>query len=155
VPTDHSTPLEPRLMLTALTEAGKARTDELTQLAEEVRLEREELTKKGEELDDELARLIAERARLKRVAMPNVGDAIPSEGFIPKTPHEAAAVLGVGPKPSRAEVETAYKDLVRSAHPDRVADLHPGIRNEAENLTVALNAARDLLLEHADQSAVG
>jgi DnaJ-domain-containing protein 1 len=155
VPTDHSSVLEPALMLTALTEAGAARTDELMQLAEEVRLEREELTRKGEELDDELARLIAERARLKRAAMPNGGEATPSEGFIPKTPHEATAILGVGPNPNRAEVETAYKELVRSAHPDRVADLHPGIRHEAENLTVALNAARDLLLEHSGQSAVG
>jgi len=155
VPTDHSTPLQPHQMLTALSEAGRARTDELTRLAEEVRMEREELAKKGEELDDELARLIAERARLKRVATPNGGDASPPAGYVPKSPAEAAAVLGVGPNPTRAEVEAAYRDLVRSAHPDRVADLHPGIRNEAENLTVALNTARDILLENADQSAVG
>jgi DnaJ-domain-containing protein 1 len=155
LPVDRSVPLDPDAMLAALAEAGRARTDELAELAEEVRLEREELAKKAEELDDELARLIAERARLKRVATPGGADAPPPPGYVPKSPAEAAAVLGVGPNPGRAEVDAAYRELVRSAHPDRVAGLHPGIRDEAENLTVALNAARDILLANADQPAVG
>ena len=153
IPPDESVPLRPERMLTALSEAGRARTDELERLAEEVRLEREELARKGEELDDELARLIAERARLKRIATPNGGEVPPPPGYLPKTSQEAIAVLGIDPDASRAQIESAYRDLVRSAHPDRVAGLHPGIRNEAENLTVALNAARDILL--AGQPKVG
>jgi hypothetical protein len=43
-------------------------------------------------------------------------------------------------------VERAYREQVTRCHPDRVAGLHPTIRGQAEGLTVALNAARDLLL---------
>jgi hypothetical protein len=146
VPPDRPEPLRPEPMLAALAETGRLRTEELAKLAEDVKHEREELAKRAEELEDELARLIAERARLKQVPTPNGATANGHPPHVPRTQSEAAAVLGVGPTSSRTEIERAYRDLVRSAHPDRVADLHPGIRQEAESLTVALNAARDILL---------
>ena len=73
----------------------------------------------------------------------------PQNGYVPKSPLEASQVLGVAVSASKTEVERAYKDLVRRAHPDRVADLHPSIKQEAESLTIALNAARDVLLKGA------
>lgn len=148
VPPDEPRAIDPQQMLGSLAEQGRERTEELTRLAEEVRLERAELAKKGEELDEELARLIAERARLKRIpTMTPNGVASPQNGYVPKSASEAAQILGLGPAPSKVEVERAYRDLVRSTHPDRVAGLHPGIKQEAESLTIALNAARDVLLK--------
>lgn len=148
VPPDGPPDLDPGDMLSALAEAGRERTEQLQELAEEVRLEREDLAKKGEELDEELARLIAERARLKRMpTMTPNGAATPQDGYVPKSPSEASQILGVTAGAGKTEVERAYKDLVRSAHPDRVADLHPSIKQEAESLTIALNAARDILLQ--------
>lgn len=46
-------------------------------------------------------------------------------------------------------MERAYREQVTRCHPDRVAGLHPTIRGQAEGLTVALNAARDLMLGRA------
>ena len=68
---------------------------------------------------------------------------------VPRSTADAAALLGVGADASPAEVERAYRDQVTRCHPDRVADLHPAIQGQAEGLTVALNAARDLLLGRA------
>jgi curved DNA-binding protein CbpA len=65
---------------------------------------------------------------------------------VPRTAAEAADLLGVAAGAPAAEVERAYRDQVTRCHPDRVAGLHPTIRGQAEGLTVALNAARDLLL---------
>jgi curved DNA-binding protein CbpA len=65
---------------------------------------------------------------------------------LPRSPDEAAALLGLEAGAPAAEVDRAYRDQVSRCHPDRVAGLHPAIRGQAEGLTVALNAARDLLL---------
>jgi curved DNA-binding protein CbpA len=65
---------------------------------------------------------------------------------VPSTPDAAAALLGVPPNCPPEDVERAYRTLVASAHPDRVADLDPRIRASAEEITVALNGARDVLL---------
>lgn len=147
LPGDQPPAMRPQVMLDALVEVGRERTDELSRLARDVRDEREELSRRSQELDDELARLIAERARLRRVPTPGALASSAEPAYLPRTASEAAALLGVGPTSTRAEVDRAYRDLVRGAHPDRVAGLHPGLRQEAESLTVALNAARDLLLQ--------
>ena len=146
VPADAPPVFDPQTMLSALAEAGRARTEELQELAEEVRRERVELAEKGEELDQELARLIAERARLKRIPTMIPNGAEQQNSYVPRSPTEASQILGVTAAAGPAEIEQAYKELVRSTHPDRVADLHPSIRQEAESLTIALNAARDILL---------
>ena len=63
---------------------------------------------------------------------------------VPRTAAEAAALLGVPRGAPATEVERAYREQVTRCHPDRVAGLHPAIQGQAEGLTVALNAARDL-----------
>ena len=65
---------------------------------------------------------------------------------MPRTEAEASALLGLPRGAAPDEVERAYREQVSRCHPDRVAGLHPAIQGQAEGLTVALNAARDLLL---------
>ena len=65
---------------------------------------------------------------------------------MPRTEAEASALLGLPQGAAPDEVERAYREQVSRCHPDRVAGLHPSIQGQAEGLTVALNAARDLLL---------
>jgi curved DNA-binding protein CbpA len=67
----------------------------------------------------------------------------------PRTSSEAAALLGLPDGAAPSEVERAWRDQVIRCHPDRVAGLHPAIQGQAEGLTVALNAARDLMLGRA------
>jgi DnaJ-domain-containing protein 1 len=80
--------------------------------------------------------------------------AVPADPVaVPRTPAEAADLLGVAAGARAADVERAYRDQVTRCHPDRVAGLHPSIRGQAEGLTVALNAARDLLLGRVPRRA--
>ena len=51
---------------------------------------------------------------------------------------QARSILGVGPTASRAEIELAYRRLIRRVHPDV---------GGAAGLAAHLNAARDLLLK--------
>jgi hypothetical protein len=50
---------------------------------------------------------------------------------------EARSILGVGPEAGRAEIEAAYKRLMRRAHPDQ---------GGTAGLAAQLNAARERLL---------
>lgn len=50
---------------------------------------------------------------------------------------EARSVLGVGPAATKAEIDAAYKRLMRMAHPDK---------GGTSGLAAQLNAARDRLL---------
>jgi hypothetical protein len=84
--------------------------------------------------------------RPARVARPA---AVADPVAIPRTTAEAAALLGIVAGAAAADVERAYRDQITRCHPDRVAELHPRIRGQAEGLTVALNSARDLLLGRA------
>lgn len=54
---------------------------------------------------------------------------------------EAREILGLGPHPNRADIEAAYKKLIKKVHPD-----HGGSGWLAERLT----AARDKLLSELD-----
>lgn len=150
VPADAPAPLEPEAMLAALREDPAARDRRLIDLAREVAEERDRLASERAALAQERAAVAAERARRRRVRPapappPVAGPAVP----VPRTSGEARALLGLAEGAPAAEVERAYREQVTRCHPDRVAGLHPSIRGQAEGLTVALNAARDLLLGRA------
>jgi DnaJ-domain-containing protein 1 len=51
---------------------------------------------------------------------------------------QARSILGVGPTADRAEIEQAYRRLIRRVHPDA---------GGAPGLAAQLNAARDVLLK--------
>jgi hypothetical protein len=150
VPGDAPPDPDPDTMLGALREDSAARDRRLIELAEEVREERERLAGERVRLEREWADVQAERARLGRARReaPKAGPrAVPRRP--PTTRAEAASILGVADGASAREVERCWREAVVRCHPDRVADLHPQIRAQAEQLTVALNAARDLLLDRA------
>lgn len=150
VPGDAPAALEPEAMLNALREDPQVRDRRLIALAQEVRDERARLVDERHELEQERAMLRAEAARRRRprpapAPTPRIA-AVPGTVPLPRTATEAAEILGVAADASGAEIDRAYRDLVTRCHPDRVAGLHPVIRGQAEGLTVAVNAARDLML---------
>lgn len=157
VPGDAPAPLDPEAMLSALREDPRVRDRRLIALAEEVREERERLVDERHALEQERATLRAEAARRRRPrAAPAPGPriaAVPGAVPVPRSADEAAEVLGVTADASSAEVDRAYRELITRCHPDRVAGLHPVIRGQAEGLTVAVNAARDLMLGRAPRRA--
>ena len=147
VPPDEPAMLDPEAMLAALREDPAARDRRLVALAEEVAQERERLVAERAALAEERALMAAERVRRpasRPAASPRPAAADPVA--IPRTSAEAAALLGLAAGASTAAVERAYREQITRCHPDRVAELHPTIRGQAEGLTVALNSARDLLL---------
>ncbi len=143
VPADEPPAIEPADMLSALREDPAVRDRRLVDLAREVAEERERLTAERAALAEERAILATERARRPR---PRPAAAPADPVAVPRTAADAAALLGVADGAPAAEVERAWRDQVTRCHPDRVAELHPAIRTRAESLTVALNAARDVLL---------
>ncbi len=151
VPGDEPPRLDPADMLAALKEDTGLRDRRLMALAQEVaeererlREERERLLEERDELEMELARA---RRRRERPTRPAETAAAASEAVaIPRTAPEALALLGLPSGAPPRDVERAWRDQVVRCHPDRVVDLHPAIRGQAEGLTIALNAARDLLL---------
>lgn len=147
VPGDEPAAIDPEAMLTALREDPAARDRRLVALAKEVAEERERLVAERAALTEERAILAAERARPR----PRPAGAAPAADpvTVPRTAAEASALLGLSTDAPAAEVERAYRDQITRCHPDRVAELHPSIRGQAEGLTVALNSARDLLLGRA------
>lgn len=148
VPGDEPAELDPQAMLGALREDPAARDRRLVSLAREVAEERERLLEERAALAQERATLAAERSRRRRVrpVPPPPPSAPAAEVPLPRTPAEAAALLGLASGAAPEEVDRAYRDQVSRCHPDRVEGLHPAIRGQAEGLTVAINAARDLLL---------
>ena len=150
VPGDRPAELDPAVMLDALREDPSARDRRLLQLADEVREERAHLAAERAALAEERAALRAEAAQRRRTrpASPPPPRRAPVRSGpvpIPRTPGEAAALLEVRLDASPGEVDRAYREMITRCHPDRVAGLHPSIRGQAEGLTVALNAARELL----------
>jgi hypothetical protein len=145
---DDPADLEPEAMLEALREDPAARDRRLVALAREVAEERERLVEERAALAEERAMMAAERARRprSRPAPPPPPAALGASVAPPRTSREAAALLGLPDDAPPAEVERAWRDQVIRCHPDRVAGLHPAIQGQAEGLTVALNAARDLML---------
>ena len=154
VPADLPDAPDPAAMLEALREDPAARDRRLIELAAEVRAERERLAGERAELEHERAAVLAERARLRR-ARPAAGRRGPAREparaplDLPRTRAEALALLGLDDGAGDDDIERGYRQMVRRCHPDQVASLHPDIRQRAEDLTVALNAARDLLVAPA------
>ena len=146
VPDDAPDDPDPEAMLAALREDPATRDRRLISLAREVAEERERLVAERVALVEERARVAADRARRRRVGP--VPSPPPANGTVavPRTEGEASALLGLPRGAAPDEVERAYREQVSRCHPDRVAGLHPAIQGQAEGLTVALNAARDLLL---------
>jgi hypothetical protein len=149
VPADEPAELDPEVMLGALREDPAARDRRLVSLAREVAEERERLREERAALAEERASIAAERSRRRRIRPVPPPSAPVAEVPLPRSPGEAAALLGLAAGAAPDEVDRAYRDQVSRCHPDRVAGLHPAIRGQAERLTVALNAARDLLLGRA------
>jgi hypothetical protein len=149
VPDDRPADLDPEAMLGALREDPATRDRRLINLAREVAEERERLVEERAALAEERASMAAERARRQRLRPVPPLPARNGDVPLPRSADEAAALLGLETGAPPAEVDRAYRDQVSRCHPDRVAGLHPAIRGQAEGLTVALNAARDLLLGRA------
>jgi DnaJ-domain-containing protein 1 len=61
----------------------------------------------------------------------------PAGGSGPMSLDEARSILGVGPQATEAEIQEAYRRLMRRAHPDQ---------GGTSGLAAKLNAARDRLL---------
>lgn len=155
VPGDTPAAFDPDALLSALREDVDVRDRRLVALAREVAEERERLREDRVRLAEdreafELERA-SERMRRSRAATGPSAPAVPVG--IPRTAREALALLALPAGATPAQVERAWRDQVVRCHPDRVVDLHPDIRGRAEGLTVALNAARDLLLGVAPSRA--
>ena len=138
--------LDPEAMLGALREDPAARDRRLVRLAQEVAEERERLSG-GARGARRGARDRGRRARPAAARSVGAAPAAPAaEGRARAAPTRPPTCSALAAGAPAAEVERAYRDQVTRCHPDRVAGLHPAIRGQAEGLTVALNAARDLLL---------
>jgi hypothetical protein len=141
VPADVPNALDPEAFLEGLRPDGSARDRQLMELAAEVREERERLVAERAKVERDRA---AVGALLRRAEQARTAPAVESVA-LPTTPSEAAQLLDIAPGSSQETVERAWRSQVQRCHPDRVADLHPDIRGRAEGLTVALNAAREIL----------
>jgi DnaJ-domain-containing protein 1 len=147
VPGDAPAELAPGPLLDALREDPATRDGRLLRLATEVQEERRRLAGERAELAAQRLEIAEERRRLHRAraAAPAPNGAPRRPRAVPKTTDEAAELLGVAVGASQATVQRRWREQVAKCHPDLVADLHPALRERAEDLAVALNAARDLL----------
>lgn len=141
VPPDDAPPFDPAGLLEGIKEGRGVRDRRLLDLADEVRSERERLVAERARLEDDRAALRSALAQVQAMRAEGAAGAP-----LPTSRAEAAELLDVPSTAPTEQVERAYRRQVVMCHPDRVADLHPSIRARAEGLTIALNAARDLLL---------
>lgn len=148
VPDDLPAGLDPDEMLSVLREDPAVRDRRLIELAAEVREERERLAEDRVRLERERDQVLAEKSRLRRLRPAPAASPAPPP-MLPRNADEAAALLGIAPAATRAEVERSYRVEIARCHPDRVDGMHPEIQQRAVDLSVALNAARDLLLGRA------
>lgn len=146
VPDDLPSAADPDVMLHLLRADSGSRDGALASLAEEVREERARLAERQQALDDEWGEIQAEKARLRTLAQGLLDKQQASGIAAPTSAAEAADLLGLGPRPSAQEVERAFRRQVVRCHPDRVAELHPDLQGRAADMTVALTAARAILL---------
>lgn len=141
VPGDAPRALDPEAFLEGLRPDGSARDRQLMELAADVREERERLTAERAAVERDRAAVAALLRRAERARTAPAVESVP----VPTTPSEAAQLLDVPAGAAPDAIERAWRSQVQRCHPDRVADLHPDIRGRAEGLTVALNAAREIL----------
>jgi len=142
VPPDAPEPFDASRFVDGLREDRGARDRRLLQLADEVREERAQLAQDRAKLRTEKSQVAAILRQVAAIRAHGVAGATP----VPTSRADAAALLEITPNASAEEIERAFRAQIVRCHPDRVADLHPNIRGQAEGLTVALNAARELLL---------
>jgi hypothetical protein len=145
VPPDVPPALDAGRFMEGLREDRAVRDRRLLDLADEVREERVRLREDRARLQQEKSTVAA--ILRQATAIRDRGAAGAAQ--LPTSRAEAAALLEVPLDAAPSEVERAFRRQVVRCHPDRVAGLHPSIRGQAEGLTVALNAARELLVEGA------
>jgi hypothetical protein len=58
---------------------------------------------------------------------------------------EAYSLLGLKPDASWEEVQKAYKEKIAKSHPDKVTHLSEELQKKAEELTLKLNKALDII----------
>lgn len=61
---------------------------------------------------------------------------------------DACKLLGVSPDASQDEISRAYKEKMSKSHPDKVSHLSEELQEKAEELTLKLNEAFDLVRQH-------
>lgn len=66
----------------------------------------------------------------------------------PVTLDEAYRILGVDPGASLDEINRAYREKMSKSHPDKVSHLSEELQEKAEELTLKLNEAFDLIKKH-------
>ena len=66
----------------------------------------------------------------------------------PLTLEDAYVLLGVDPGASIDEISRAYKEKMSKSHPDKVSHLSEELQEKAEELTLNLNEAFDLIKRH-------
>jgi len=66
----------------------------------------------------------------------------------PLTLDRACTLLGVTPSASWDEISKAYRDKISKSHPDKVSHLSIELQEKAQELTLRLNEALDLLKRH-------
>jgi hypothetical protein len=142
VPPDAPVPVDAGRFLDGLREDRGVRDRQLLELADEVRHERAQLAADRANLRTEKSQVAAILRQVAAIRAQGAAGGTP----LPETRADAAALLEIAPGSTSDEVERAFRAQVVRCHPDRVADLHPAIRGQAEALTVALNAAREILL---------
>ena len=142
IPPDAPVPFDAARFLDGLREDRGVRDRQLLELADEVREERVQLAQDRAKLRTEKSQVAAILRQVAAIRAQGVAGATP----VPTSRADAAALLEITTDASAEEIERAFRAQIVRCHPDRVADLHPNIRGQAEGLTVALNAARELLL---------
>ncbi len=61
---------------------------------------------------------------------------------------EAYRIVGVGPDASWDEISKAYREKMSKSHPDKVSHLSEELQKKAEELTLRLNDAFELIRRH-------
>jgi hypothetical protein len=145
VPPDAPAPVDAARFLDGLREDRGVRDRQLLELADEVRQERAQLAADRANLRTEKSQVAAILRQVAALRANGAAGGTP----LPETRADAAALLEVPLGATPDEIERAFRAQVVRCHPDRVADLHPTIRGQAEGLTVALNSAREILLGNA------
>ena len=71
-----------------------------------------------------------------------------AESTGPITLDEAYRLLGVNPGASLDEISKSYRERMSKSHPDKVSHLSEELQEKAEELTLKLNEAFDLIKKH-------